>query len=263
MDKARVMSFNVRYDAPEDGLDNWSHRRRLVASTIRYHGPDIVGTQEAQAHQILELETVLPSYDWVGDPRDTVEAGGEHTAIGYRTSRFDCEATETFWLSETPDEPGSVGWDAAYPRVATSARLRDRDSGEVVVVVNTHLDHKGARARREGIDLILSYIDDTVDGEPVVLNGDFNCVVGDPAHERADGHALPDGRELRDTRDLSPFQHGPTTTRTDFHDLIPDMGIDHVFVGSDTVVDGWAAVADRDDEHYASDHLPVVVDCRF
>ncbi|GGN93020.1 endonuclease/exonuclease/phosphatase family protein [Haloarcula pellucida] len=263
MEPVRVMSFNVRYDAPEDGLDNWSHRRRLVAGTIRYHAPDVVGVQEAQRHQILELETLLPTYDWVGDPRDTVEAGGEHTAIGYRTARFDCEGTDTFWLSETPETPGSVGWDARHPRVATWGRLRDRATGDALLAVNTHLDHIGAEAREKGIDLVLSRLNRVVEGEAVVLSGDFNCVVGAPAHQRTDGHTLPDGRTLEDARDRTPVRHGPTTTRTDFHDLVPEMGIDHVFVSEGVAVDSWAAVTDRDDDHYASDHLPVAVDCRF
>ncbi|MBX0295116.1 endonuclease/exonuclease/phosphatase family protein [Haloarcula nitratireducens] len=263
MDPVRVMSFNIRYDTAEDGLDNWTHRRRLVAGTVRYHDPDVVGVQEAQSHQMRELESLLDGYDWVGDPRDTVEAGGEHTAIGYRTDRFDCEETDTFWLSETPEAVGSVGWDAKYPRVATWARLRDRTTGETLVSVNTHLDHESERARQSGIDLVLSRIDGFAAEDPVVLSGDFNCVVGDPAHRRADGHELRDGRLLRDARDLTARRHGPTTTRTDFRNLLPDMGIDHVFVSEDVGVESWAAVADRDDDHYASDHLPVVVDCTF
>ncbi|WP_276272818.1 endonuclease/exonuclease/phosphatase family protein [Haloarcula litorea] len=262
MDPLRVMSFNVRFDSAGDGLDSWVHRRRLVADTIRYHDPDLIGLQEAQAHQIRELEVLLPDYEWVGDPRDTVEAGGEFTAVGYREGRFDCRGTETFWLSETPDRPGSVGWDAKHPRVATWARLRERAGDEAILYLNTHLDHEGERARRRGIALALSRMDELARGDPVLVGGDFNCVAGDPAHERAAGHALPDGRELRDARSVADFRHGPSTTRTDFHDLIPGMGIDHVFVSDDVQVRSRAAVTDRDDDHFASDHLPVVVDCR-
>ena len=263
MDRLRVMSFNVRYDAAGDGLDGWPHRRRLVASTVRFHAPGVVGIQEAQAHQMRELETLLPAYDWVGDPRDTVAAGGEHTAVGYRRARFDCVDTNTFWLSATPGDPGSVGWDATYPRVATRATLRDRATGEAFVVCNTHLDHEGETARREGIALVLNRLDEVVDGEPAMLTGDFNCTVGEPAHEIAAGHALPDGRSLRDSRALAPEQHGPTTSRNDFHDLIPAMGIDHIFVTQDVAVSRFAVCTDRDDDHYASDHFPVLADCTW
>lgn len=257
-----MMSFNVRYDTAKDGQHNWTHRRRLVAETIRYHAPDVVGIQEAMHHQLRELETLLPGYRWVGDARDTAARGGEHTAVGYRDDRFSATDTNTFWLSETPTELGSVGWDASHPRVATWVRLRETSSGEPLVAVNTHLDHDGAQARRKGIELVLDRLAEVVaDDEPALLGGDFNCSVSEPAHRRTDGYRLPDGRELVDTRRLTPSRHGPTTTRTDFEDLVPDMGIDHVFVTDDVGVTGWSAVTDRDDDHYASDHLPVVVDC--
>ncbi|MFC6864873.1 endonuclease/exonuclease/phosphatase family protein [Halomicroarcula sp. GCM10025817] len=261
MDGLRVMTFNVRYDTASDGRDAWPHRRRLVASTVRFHGPDVVGIQEAMAHQMRELEELLPGYDWVGDPRDSVAAGGEHTAVGVRTDRFECVATETFWLSETPETPGSVGWDARYPRVATHARLQDRRSDQRLLVLNTHLDHEGERARRAGIELVLDRFDAAVGADPGLVMGDFNCVVGDPAHAAAVDHELPDGRRLFDTRGLATHRHGPTTTRSDFHDLLPDMGIDHVFVTGEFDVATHAVCTDRDDDHYASDHFPVVVDC--
>ncbi|MBX0304809.1 endonuclease/exonuclease/phosphatase family protein [Haloarcula salinisoli] len=263
MKPVRLMSFNVRYDTATDGVHNWAHRRRLVADTIRYHDPDVVGVQEAMTHQLRELETLLSGYEWVGDVRDTDAPSGEHTAVGYRRERFSGLATDTFWLSETPETANSVGWDARHPRVATWVRLRERGADRPLVLLNTHLDHAGGRARREGIELALSRLADLVDDAAVVLCGDFNCVVGGPAHAAASEYSLPGGRQLRDSRRLAPTCHGPTTTRTDFEDLLPEMGIDHVFVSDDASVTGWAAVTDRDDAHYASDHLPVVVDCVF
>jgi endonuclease/exonuclease/phosphatase family metal-dependent hydrolase len=263
MEPARLMSFNVRYDTATDGVHNWAHRRRLVAETVRYHDPDVVGVQEAMTHQLRELESMLPAYEWVGDPRDTAALSGEHTAIGYRRARFTAAATDTFWLSETPEAANSVGWDARHPRVATWARLHEPGADRAMVVLNTHLVHHGERARREGIKVALARLAGLVDDDVVVCCGDFNCVVGDPAHAAASDYPLPDGRHLRDSRRLAPRCHGPTTTRTDFEGLVPDMGIDHVFVSDDVEVTGWSAVTDRDDTHYASDHLPVVVDCLF
>jgi endonuclease/exonuclease/phosphatase family metal-dependent hydrolase len=263
MTPVRLMSFNVRYDTAKDGVHNWAHRRRLVADTIRYHGPDVIGVQEAMTHQLRELEAMLPAYEWVGDARDTNADGGEHTAVGYRRERFSAAETDTFWLSETPTSPGSVGWDARHPRVATWLCLREFETDRALLVLNTHLDHHGERARREGIALALSRLADLTGDEAVVLCGDFNCAVGEPAHAAASGYDIGGGRRLRDSRQLAPHCHGPTTTRTDFEDLLPDMGIDHVFVTDDATGTGWSAVTARDDDHYASDHLPVVVDCEF
>ena len=44
-----VMTFNMRYDNPEDGADNWRFRRGRVAEVIASHGVDVFGTQELLA----------------------------------------------------------------------------------------------------------------------------------------------------------------------------------------------------------------------
>jgi endonuclease/exonuclease/phosphatase family metal-dependent hydrolase len=261
MDPLRVMSFNIRYDTAGDGTDNWSHRRRLVADTIRYHAPDVIGIQEAMAHQLRELAALLDAYEWVGRPRDGDR--GEHTAIGYRNDRVTAETTETFWLSPTPETPGSVGWDASHPRIATWARLQVGSSDQRLLVLNTHLDRDGQRARREGSKRMLQQLTEQVTDEAVVVGGDFNCRAGGPAYERASGYELPDDRTLRDSRAVAARRHGPTTTRTDFHTLRPDRRIDHLFVSSDMEVERWSALTDRDDDHYPSDHLPILSECRL
>lgn len=252
----RVATFNVRLDAAVDGADAWPHRRRLVAGTIRYHAPDVIGVQEPLDHQLRELATLLPEYEWVGDSRGADESA-EHTAVGYRTDRFDRRGGATFHLSETPDEPGP-GWDATHPRVATWVRLAD-DDGEVVLL-NTHLDHEGPRARLAGAELVAERLAGHAGSAPALLTGDMNCLAGDPPHAALDGAPLDGGRELRPAAEVATHRHGPDTSRTDFHDLLPDRRIDHVFASDDLEVRSHAVVTDRDDDRYPSDHLPVVVD---
>ena len=62
----RVMSFNLRLPNQGDGINYWDHRRPLVASTIRYHEPDIIGVQEAFRRQLDEMMTDMPEYTWFG-----------------------------------------------------------------------------------------------------------------------------------------------------------------------------------------------------
>lgn len=253
------MSFNVRLDAAEDGADAWPYRRRLVAGTVRYHAPDVIGVQEALDHQFRELDAMLDGYDWIGQSR-VGEGPGEHAAVGYRTARFERVDWETVWLSETPDARGSVGWDARHPRVATLVCLRERETGRELAVCNTHLDHEGERARLEGARLLADRLADWAGAAPAVLVGDLNCTAGDPPHAALDGAALADGRALRPAARAATHRHGPRTTRTDFHDLVPDRRIDHAFASDDLAVRSHAVVTDRDDDRYPSDHLPVVVD---
>jgi endonuclease/exonuclease/phosphatase family metal-dependent hydrolase len=260
MDPLRVMTFNVRLDTADDGDDAWPNRRDLVADTIRYHAPDVVGLQEPFAHQLDFLAEALPGYEWVGESRLATDGEGEHAPIGYRTDRFALDETETFWLSETPEEPGSRGWDGNHPRVATLAHLDDETTDRPLVHVNTHLDNRGEAARREGAALVAERVQALADDTTPVVTGDLNCLAGDPPHARLDGLDLGDGRRLEPAAETATFRHGPATTRTDFHELDPGRKIDHVFVPTDCSVTGYAALTDRDETRYPSDHLPVVAD---
>src|SRR3546814_13670773 len=104
--------------------------------------------------------------------------------LGYRTDRFTLLAAGTFWLSQTPDRPGK-GWDAAYPRIASWARLRDRTASQTLLVVNTHFDHVGQVARVESAKLIRRWIGDPRQpGDAVVLTGEFNSPTVSPPQDR-------------------------------------------------------------------------------
>ena len=253
------MTYNVRYDTSDDAPHDWAARRDAVAGTVRFHRPDVVGFQEPLAHQVADLRERLPGYRIVG--RGRRENGeGEHVPIGFRTERFALEKRETFWLSETPDRPGSVGWDADLPRIATRLRLRDRETGGRFWHCNTHLDHRGERARLEGARLLARRLETAVDGEPALLTGDFNCERGDPPHRALT--ADESGLRLRDAREAaSRPPHGPPTTRTDFESLVPDRAIDHALVTPGVDVEQIGVCTDLDaDGDFPSDHLPVLAD---
>lgn len=250
----RVVSYNVRAAGLDEDVDAWENRRATVAGALRLHRPATVGLQEVVPEQYDDLRESLPAYDWIGEGRQGPESN-EATPVGYRADRFDREDGGTFWLSETPDEPGK-GWDADCPRVATWAHLRDRETDDELIHVNTHLDHKGAEARRESVSLLRSRFGDA--DVPVVFTGDFNCTVdsepvrrfteGDPAFVRA--------YDVSETP-----HHGPETTFTNFESLVSAGRIDHVFVSEGVRVAGHATATDmRPDGRFPSDHLPLVTD---
>lgn len=250
-----VMSYNVRYDTPADGADAWAERRDAVCGVIRARQPDVVGLQEVLPRQFRDLRERLPGYQLIGRGRKA-DGTGEHVPVAVRRDRFTLLDRETFWVSETPDTPGSIGWDAALPRIATRVRLRDERTDATYTVCNTHFDHTGERARAEAAKLLSRRLDGT---EPTILTGDFNCEAGSPPYDRLVGE---DGTTLRDARaasTLPPF--GPPTSRTDFGSLHPEWIIDHVFVdGSFTVRQcGTCSETDRRGR-YPSDHLPVLVE---
>lgn len=284
-DAVRILTYNVRRDVPADGAYDWAGRREAVAGTLRLHRPDLVGLQEPLAHQYDDVRAALPGYEWVGRSRCEGEREDEFCPVGYRRDRFERRDAGTFWLSETPEDPGSVGWDASWPRIATWVRLADRRTDADLVYLNTHLDHEGETARREGARLLRDRIPEIRGDAPAVVGGDLNCPTGGAAYAVLAGDDEESGESVAPDSSTAPDSltapdssggssqfvdarvasrhptHGPQTTRTDFESIVPDRRIDHVFVAA-LAVDHYAVATDMGgDDWYPSDHLPVVVDC--
>ena len=152
---AVVMTFNLRRTVFFDRMFNrnhvWKHRKRRAAEAIRAAGADFVGTQEGLHGMIAELVELLPEFAWIGEGR----RGGktdETNAVLYRKDRWYPEECGTFWLSRTPEIPGSRGWGAVFPRICTWGLFRSiADSLARIILFNTHLDHVSRRAREQGL----------------------------------------------------------------------------------------------------------------
>ncbi|MGQ0714948.1 MAG: endonuclease/exonuclease/phosphatase family protein [Gemmatimonadaceae bacterium] len=264
----RVMTFNIRYDTPNDGPNAWPFRRDWVASLIRFHEADVVGVQEALVHVLRDLDTRLVGFARVGVGRADGREGGEFSAILYRTDRLALLDSGTFWLSPTPEVAGSKGWDTAIERVATWARFRDRASGCELVHLNTHFDHIGEQARQESARLIRRRLATLAGGRPVIVTGDLNS---DPASvpyriltRDTIAGAIP---PLRDAFDASITPHyGPASTWTAFRAIEPGRRIDYVLVSAEVTVLSHGILPDSWDGRFPSDHLPVLAtiraDCR-
>lgn len=173
-------TFNIRYDNAGDGANRWSRRRELVVGILREG--DLWGLQEALPTQVAELAGALPEFGVLSRTRERDPAQGEACPILYRRDRFEPDPDDhgTFWLGPTPDEPGSRGWDAALPRIATWSRLVDRE-GRGLYLFNAHFDHRGEEARRESARVLLDRIAARRRADPVIVTGDLNCGPGSPA----------------------------------------------------------------------------------
>ncbi|MFW5937965.1 MAG: endonuclease/exonuclease/phosphatase family protein [Halanaeroarchaeum sp.] len=275
MTAIRVLSYNVRYANRGDHHDAWHDRRDAVGRLVRFHCPDIAAFQEPLPGQRRDLRERLPGYEFVGRGRGT-DGEDEGCPIAVRTERWTAGDDGTFWLSETPDEQ-STGWDAAHPRIATWARVRDVEDTAELLVVNTHLDHVSGRARRESARLLRERLPTLArtaasagtgqyrERLPVVLVGDLNCTSGSRPHrlllgDDPDGEVDDPGLDLRDAAAAADLRHGPRTSLTDFTRLIDGRRIDHALVSSAFDVEAFATLADRDDRgRYPSDHLPILM----
>ena len=172
----RVGSYNIRTEWGDGGTPNaWEERRGDLLALLRSLGLDVFGLQEVTPCQHAWLRERLGAYAFLGDFRGADRATDEASPVCYRRDRFDLIGAGTFWLSDTPDAPGSRGPGAACPRVCTHALLRDRASGAVFCFANTHTDHVSEEARTRGLEILQERLRAFAPGSPVLLTGDMNC----------------------------------------------------------------------------------------
>ena len=254
-----VMSWNIRYNNPGDGANAWPRRKDWVAEIISDNNVDIAGFQEVLIGQFEDLKQRLPQMEAYGVGRDDGKVAGEFSPVFFRRDRFELIEKSTFWLSPTPDEPGSKGWDAALPRIASWLKLKDRLSGTVFYVVNTHFDHKGSQARIESAALIVNRVRGQFSEYPVVLTGDFNTTPGTPPHKTLIDADPAGPLVLNDTFQHSIFEpEGPNSTWNGFQAIVPDQRIDFIFTSASVKVQTLRILTDQRDGRFPSDHLPVV-----
>jgi len=176
MEPIKVMSFNIRFGTARDGANHWDKRRELVVQAIENFDPDLLGTQETLQFQANYLMKNLSGYEYVGTSRDKDPKSGEQCGILFRKERFEKVDEGQFWLSENPDQRATKSWDSSLPRIATWVVLKDKVNKEKsLVLINTHFDHRGSKARLESAKLIRNWIEKNHADDAVIITGDFNC----------------------------------------------------------------------------------------
>lgn len=253
-----ILSFNIRYDNPNDGENTWKNRKSELVGLIDYYHPDFVGSQEGLDHQIKYLDTLLQDYATIGVGREDGRTQGEYTAIFYDSTKYQLVQQNTFWLSETPDQV-SIGWDAALERICTYGLFKEQSSKNLIYVFNAHFDHVGEVARKMSAKLILEKIEGlTEKNSTLVLMGDLNCHP-DSAPIVQLRSALSDGMEISQT----PF-YGPYGTFNAFdssHQLTER--IDYIFTQNLRVLNYRHIDDKRKDKGFISDHLPILLKAKI
>lgn len=249
-----VMSFNIRYGSANDGDNSWPHRQALVVEMLREYAPDLIGMQEIVDFQVDYLAEGLPEYDWLGVGRDA-DGTGEMTAIFYRKAAFDVQDSGHFWLSETPDVPGSMSWDTSLTRMASWLSLHHSASGLDLLVINTHFDHRGVEARHESAKVMVEMTAVLEAGHDAILvTGDFNTRGGSTAPWQ-----VFDEAGYLDAWLEAPTTAGPETTWSAFQAPAPeaDNRIDWVLFRGAANALFCETVTYNQDGRYPSDHYPV------
>lgn len=248
----RIMSFNVRTTlGTHDGPEEWPNRRGLFMQTVKAAHPDVMGTQELTQVQADDIVHDLPEYRWFGIDRRGGHAD-EHMGVFYRRDRLTLVRSGNFWLSETPDIPGSNSWHTPFPRMTTWGLFEQKAGHRRFYLFDTHLFYReeDEPARTKGVRVLLEQMARIVGASrlPVVVTGDFNTTPSSDAYKLLSQH-------MTDTRLRAPVVRGPEKT---FHNFTgnPDQRIDWIFEKGLTPL-SFATITNHRDGLYPSDHFPV------
>lgn len=246
-EKIKVMTFNLRVAVKGDGINYFDYRLPRIVEFLNAEKPDVVGFQEVNDHMKEALYEHLTDYVVVGCGREA-SYRGESACLAYKKDRFQLIELENFWLSATPDLPGSrYGIDQSpCPRVTTAALLKLREASAPFWFINTHLDHEGSVARLLGSIQIVQFA--STKKHPCIITGDFN--------------ATPESKAIAVFTSNARFPMvdctaniGPT-----FHDYSdkPRSKIDYIFTNMPCDINESVLYHDEPVEGvYLSDHSPV------
>ena len=219
--------------------NGWGERYPYIAQIVQFLGFDIFGTQEGKYPQLQDLRQAMPGYDYIGVGRDDGKQAGEHSAIFYRTDKFEVLEHGDFWLSEITDRPNN-GWDAVLPRICTWGEFRDKQTGFTFLFFNLHMDHVCVQARAESAKLILKKIKEFPKRLPAILTGDFNVDQTSESYNLLDGSGF-----MRDSYEIADFRYAPNVTFNVFHpDRKTDSRIDHLFLTKEFEVKKFGILTD-------------------
>ena len=248
-----VITFNIRMDTPRDSINAWPNRAAIVAGFVNDQIPDLLGMQEVLWHQYQYLDSALTGYGSVAAGRDDGLRAGEACPVFFRLGRFERIDDGTFWLSSTPDVPGSVGWGAALTRISTWVRLYDKVQKDTLMFFNTHFDHISDSARVMSSGVLLGMVRKLAGDNKFVITGDFNALPESLAIDRMrEGGFAMDSYLISETPPA-----GESYTFNGWNDEPGEGRIDYIFVRS-----GMKALTHKthrliEEGVFISDHWPV------
>ena len=78
----KIVTYNLRWDAPEDGIHRFSNRIEEVMDRIKEEFPDVIAFQEMRADMQEWMEPRMAEYVFVGHGRDA-DFNGESIPIAF------------------------------------------------------------------------------------------------------------------------------------------------------------------------------------
>lgn len=239
----KVISFNILCGGKDENVI--PERAPRLKEVLAKYDADLVGFQEATPKWLPFLEEYYgEEYEIFNKWRK--ESNFESTPMMWRKSRFECLDKGYFWFSDIPDVEFGKTWDTwNCNRICMWAKLRDKQSGEVLHFFNTHYGFGDENQLKSG-DLLLKHME-AFNAERVILTADFNM-----SPDRVGYKQLT--QKLIDVN----TENNPRNT---FHGFGPFEGrcrIDFCFVSPKTLIpSNYKVIDDLVDGKYPSDHFGV------
>ena len=247
----KLMTYNIRLDNQEDGINRWDERKKGLVSLIKKSNPDILGIQEGLPNQILYLSKQLNEYSMIGEGRDG-KNDGEYSAIYYKNNKLKLEKDETFWLSKTPEKP-TIGWDAALNRIATVGVFTTLNSNKKLVVYNSHFDHIGKIAREKSVNVIINHIKlNDYFKNAIVVMGDFNSVPSETPIKLLKESLDDSFNEIHQKKPFGTFNGFDLKSKL-------TSRIDYIFTKNLNIYEYKHVSKKLPNGHWPSDHLPIFI----
>ncbi|ORX83582.1 DNase I-like protein [Anaeromyces robustus] len=263
-DSVKIISFNLRYGRANDGPNSWEYRRKSVFEYFKAAQPCIMGTQEGQLFQLEDIKRNVPNLEYVGKPRSLNDENSEYSAIFYDKSVFRLYNSDTFWLSDTPEIPGTPSWDSYHPRICTFGVFEKLNNKELLnryIIYNCHLEYRSRYSRKKSMEVINQHIDDNFPTYEIILLGDFNV-----EEENEDVMKYMNSTGWKDCyKTINPASNMGT-----FHNFTGDLDrfgnktrLDYVLIKHERALIPSESYIDttKYGDHLISDHYPLV--CKF
>lgn len=248
-----VMTYDLRLDNPMDGRNQWMNRKGNVATLIRKYQPDVVGVQDALHHQLRDLMIDLGQYTYFGVGEEDGNERGSYNAIVYKKDKLQVLSSGTFWLSSSPDVPGSKSWNEVHAYSATWIKFKRTDNGATFIIINTQFDSQSATAQAKSVDVVKKKVLQLAGKLPYIITGDFNMErTDDPYLSMTNGKTL----SLLDTKPAN--DNGGTFCGFRSENMTCKMA-DYIFIAPYWQNTNYTIIHDHTEGYFPSDHLPVMV----
>ena len=258
----RMVSANIRYMNNNNDLENgWDRRKSAIIAMMKDIRPAVIGFQECSRYQRDYILSHNPEYEYVDYLiRRNVPNLKSYAAftdpVMWDRNVLELIEWDAFYLSETPDTC-SMSWDSAEPRTALWCRFKHKKTGKEFIFINTHLDHKGVEARKNGLNVLLDRMEKiNVKNLPMAVVGDFNALYKEKATLGRIMTEWKDARmEAKDSDDKYTFNgFGKTWNGT----------VDYIwYKGFRRCHDFKVIVRKYNHVPFISDHYPIRADLEF